>query len=126
MKKYIGNVSDFNGGVVRMLDSNKLLQPHYLGGANSQGDITYLSYEVSEVNPNFLKKNDLRFLTDDEVAHFFRGENMKGDKIAKPSYPKITEKDRLDMVRIVKEAIEDRESKGESVDFLYEILDKLV
>lgn len=91
MKKYIGNILDFNGGIVRMLNSKLELCPHVLGGANQTGDITYLSYEENDVNPQFLKKNNLRFLTEQEVAIFMRGENLKGEKLKKPEAPKFTE-----------------------------------
>ena len=90
MKKYIGNILDFNGGIVRMLNSKGELTPHYLGGANQTGDITFLSYEENEINPEYLRKNDLRFLTQKEVAIFFRGENLKGEKLKKPEMPKFT------------------------------------
>lgn len=87
MKKYIGNVIDFNGGIVRMLSDNRKLVPHVLGGANSEKeDLVFVSYEESRINPEYLRKNGLRFLTEEEVAHFFKGENMKGEKIEAPRY----------------------------------------
>lgn len=104
MKKYIGNVLDYNGGIVRMLDSDMLLQPHYLGGANCQGDITYISYEEDKVNPEFLRKNNLRFLTNEEVAVFFRGENLKGEKLKKPEAPKFTEEELAEYRKLMAQA----------------------
>ena len=87
MKKYIGNVIDFNGGIVRVLSDNRQLVPHILGGANSKKeDLVFLAYEESRINKEFLKKHNLRFLTEEEVTHFFRGENMKGEKIEAPRF----------------------------------------
>nr|DAU95913.1 MAG TPA: hypothetical protein [Caudoviricetes sp.] len=87
MKKYIGNILDFNGGVVRMLSENRTLVPHFMGGANStKEDLVFVSYEESRINPEYLQKNGLKFLTDEEVAHFFRGENIKGEKLERPQY----------------------------------------
>lgn len=126
MKQYIGNILDYNGGIVRMLDSDHTLQPHYLGGANSKGDITFLAYEPSEINKSFLESNNLRFLTREEVARFFRGENMEGEKLQKPTAPKFTEEQKLEMISFIKDSIKDREANGESCDFLYETLNRLV
>lgn len=127
MKKYIGNILNFNGGVVRMMNTKKQLIPHYLGGVNTKEDeLTFISYEESIVNPQFLKNNNLRFLTREEVIHFFRGENIKGEKIAKPEEPKITSEEKHELIRTIKEAIAEREANGERTNFLDEMLDKLV
>ena len=125
MKKYIGNVLDFNGGVVRMLNSKGELTPHYLGGANQEGDITFLSYDVSQVNKHFLEMNNLRFLTDSEVVAFFKGENLKGEKLKKPEAPKFTRAQLLKMIEDIKGAIEDLKANGESFDFLAGTLKRL-
>lgn len=125
MKKYIGTVSDYNGGTVRMMDSEKRLQPHVLGGANSEGDITFLSYEENDINPEFLRKNNLRFLSKQEVTAFMRGENLKGEKIKKPESPKFTNEQKKEIKRTVLEAIKELEQKGESTDFLRDVLKNL-
>lgn len=125
MKKYIGNVLDFNGGVVRMLNSKGELTPYYLGGANQEGDITFLSYDVSKVNKHFLAMNNLRFLTDSEVVAFFKGENLKGEKLKKPEAPKFTRAQLLEMIEETKGAIEDLKANGESFDFLVGALKRL-
>lgn len=107
MKHYIGSVSDFGGGIVRMLNTKNQLVPHVLGGANSKEDeLTFISYEETQVNPKFLENNNLRFLTKDEVIHFMRGENMQGEKIAKPEAPKFT-KEQLEYYKKLMEQVAD-------------------
>ena len=125
MKKYIGCVSDYNGGVVRMLNSKMELTPHYLGGANQEGDLTFSAYDVDLVNKEFLKKNNLRFLTDREVVAFFRGENLKGEKLKKPEAPRFTRDQLLEMIEDTKGFIEDLKEKGESFDYFLGTLDRL-
>nr|DAI34112.1 MAG TPA: hypothetical protein [Caudoviricetes sp.] len=102
MKKYIGSVSDFGGGIVRMLNNQNALIPHFKGGANcAKEDLVFVSYEETKVNKDFLAMNGIRFLTDEEVAHFFRGENMKGEKLKKPEAPKISEEEKAEMKRVI-------------------------
>ena len=125
MKKYIGNILDYNGGVVRMLSTKMELVPHYLGGANHNGDLTFISYDVDLVNKDFLKKHDLRFLTDSEVATFFRGENLKGEKLKKPEAPKFTKAQLLEMIEDTKGYIEDLKSRGEPFDYMVGALKRL-
>ena len=86
MKRYIGNVLDFEGGIVRMLNTNMCLVSHFQGGINTrEGDLVFKSYEESEVNLEALLKKGLRFLTKEEVVHFFRGEDLNGKKLEKPT-----------------------------------------
>lgn len=127
MKYYIGSVSDYNGGTVRMLNTKNQLVPHVLGGANSKEDeLTFISYEEKSINPEFLAKNNLRFLTENEVIHFMRGENLKGEKIAKPEAPKFSAEEKQQMIDEIKETIKEKEANGESVEFLCDMLNRLV
>lgn len=107
MKKYIGSVSDFGGGIVRVLNTKMQLVPHILGGANNTPDeLTFISYEETEVNPKFLEKNNVRFLTKDEIAHFMRGENMQGEKIKKPEAPKFTKEELEEYKKLLEQVAE--------------------
>lgn len=125
MKKYIGNVIDCNGGVVRMLNNQNVLIPHYQGGLNcTKEDLFFVSYEEAEVNKDFLAMNRIRFLTDEEVAHFFRGENMKGEKLKKPEAPKISEEEKAEMKRVIEETIKEYEAEGKGAKFMKELLAK--
>jgi hypothetical protein len=126
MKYYIGSVSDYNGGTVRMLNTKNQLVPHVLGGANSKEDeLTFISYEEKSINPEFLAKNNLRFLTENEVIHFMRGENLKGEKIAKPEAPKFSAEFLKEMIDDVKAEILERESNGENAEYFHDLLNRL-
>ena len=125
MKKYIGNILDFNGGVVRMLSENRTLVPHFMGGVNStKEDLVFVSYEEAKVNKDFLAMNGIRFLTDEEVAHFFRGENLKGEKLKKPEAPKISEEEKAEMKKAIEETIKEYEAEGKDAKFMKEMLAK--
>lgn len=126
MKKYIGSVSDFGGGIVRMLNNQNALIPHFQGGVNcTEEDLVFISYEEAKVNKNFLAMNGIRFLTDEEVAHFFRGENMKGEKIKKPEAPKFTEEQKAEMREDFEEIIKELKSKGEDYSHYERVLNNL-
>lgn len=125
MKKYIGNVIDCNGGVVRMLNTKGALIPHCQGGLNcTKEDLVFVSYEEAKVNKDFLAMNGIRFLTDEEVAHFFRGENMKGEKLKKPEAPKISEEEKAEMKKAIEETIKEYEAEGKEAKFMKEMLAK--
>lgn len=100
MKKYIGSVSEYTGQI-RMLDTNNIICPHVLGGANDKEGETheFVSYEESQVNLVNLEKNGLRFLTEDEVKHFLAGENIYGEKVAKPESPKFTKEQKEEIAK---------------------------
>lgn len=124
MKKYIGTVSEYTG-IVRMLNTRNALVPHYLGGANSgEEDLFFVSYEVERINKKFLEKHGLRFLTEEEVAHFFRGEDINGNPIEKPVAPKMTEQEKAEMKKLIEETIKDYEAEGKDTKFLKEMLSK--
>ena len=69
-----------------MLSTNMCLVPHVQGGANTKCDFVFKAYDEKDVNKEALLKKGLRFLTKEEVMHFFKGENMKGEKIEKPHF----------------------------------------
>lgn len=121
MKKYIGSVSEYTGQI-RMLDTKKVVVPHVLGGANDTEAHTFISYEESSINKEFLRKHGLRFLTEEEVAHFLRGENIYGEKVKKPEAPKISEKEKSEMKTLLEETIKEYEAEGKEAKFLKELL----
>lgn len=121
MKKYIGSVSEYTGQI-RMLDTKKVVVPHVLGGANDTEDHTFISYEESSINKEFLRKHGLRFLTEEEVAHFLKGENIYGEKVKKPEAPKISEKEKSEMKTLLEETIKEYEAEGKEAKFLKELL----
>jgi hypothetical protein len=123
MKKYIGSVSEYTGQI-RMLDTKKVVVPHILGGANDTDAHTFISYEESTINKEFLKKHGLRFLTEEEVAHFLKGENIYGEKVKKPEAPKISEKEKAEMKTLLEETIKEYEAEGKEAKFLKELLAK--
>ena len=121
MKKYIGSVSEYTGQI-RMLDTKKVVVPHVLGGANDTEAHTFISYEESSINKEFLRKHSLRFLTEEEVAHFLKGENIYGEKVKKPEAPKISEKEKSEMKTLLEETIKEYEAEGKEAKFLKELL----
>lgn len=121
MKKYIGSVSEYTGQI-RMLDTKKVVVPHVLGGANDTEAHTFISYEESSINKEFLRKHGLRFLTEEEVAHFLKGENIYGEKVKKPEAPKISEKEKSEMKTLLEETIKEYEAEGKEAKFLKELL----
>lgn len=121
MKKYIGSVSEYTGQI-RMLDTKKVVVPHILGGANDTEAHTFISYEESSINKEFLRKHGLRFLTEEEVAHFLKGENIYGEKVKKPEAPKISEKEKSEMKTLLEETIKEYEAEGKEAKFLKELL----
>lgn len=123
MKKYIGSVSEYTGQI-RMLDTKKVVVPHILGGANDTEAHTFISYEESSINKEFLRKHGLRFLTEEEVAHFLKGENIYGEKVKKPEAPKISEKEKAEMKTLLEEIIKKYEAEGKEAKFLKELLAK--
>lgn len=125
MKKYIGNVIDCNGGVVRMLNTKGALIPHCKGGVNTTADdLFFIAYEENQVNLEMLKKNNLRFLTEQEVAFFMKGENLKGEKLKKPEAPKISEEEKAEMKKAIEETIKEYEAEGKDAKFMKEMLAK--
>lgn len=121
MKKYIGSVSEYTGQI-RMLDTKKVVVPHVLGGANDTEAHTFISYEESSINKEFLRKHGLRFLTEEEVAHFLKGENIYGEKVKKPEAPKISEKEKSEMKTLLEETIKEYEAEGKEAKFLKKLL----
>lgn len=121
MKKYIGSVSEYTGQI-RMLDTKKVVVPHVLGGANDTEAHTFISYEESSINKEFLRKHGLRFLTEEEVVHFLKGENIYGEKVKKPEAPKISEKEKSEMKTLLEETIKEYEAEGKEAKFLKELL----
>lgn len=119
MKKYIGNILDINGGVVRMLNTKGILIPHCNGGINTnEDDLNFISYDETKVNKDFLEKNNLRFLTKNEVATFMRGENLKGEKLKKPEAPKLTDEQKKEYRKMILEALHDLKAQGKDTRFL--------
>lgn len=121
MKKYIGSVSEYTGQI-RMLDTKKVVVPHVLGGANDTEAHTFISYEESSINKESLRKHGLRFLTEEEVAHFLKGENIHGEKVKKPEAPKISEKEKSEIKTLLEEIIKGYEAEGKEAKFLKELL----
>lgn len=126
MKKYIGNVVNCNGGVVRMLNTKGALIPHYQGGINTtKDDLNFISYNENQVDIQELEDNNLRFLTDKEVSAFMKGENLKGEKLKKPEAPKVTEEEKAEMKKSIKETIKEYEANGREATFLKDLLKTL-
>ena len=125
MKKYIGNVSD--NGIVRVLNNKMKVIPHIQGGANTKStdDLVFISYEVSKVNPEFLRKNNLRFLTDEEVAHFMAAENIHGEKIKKPEAPKMSDAEKQETIRFLEEQLKEAQASGKDTYTIQKLLDNM-
>ena len=125
MKKYIGSVCEYTGQI-RMLNDNNVIVPHVLGGAGDTEKHTFISYEESLVNVEVLEKEGLRFLTDKEVMHFMRGENIYGEKVKKPEAPKISEEQKKEMKTLIEETIKEYEAEGKDAKFMKEMLIKFL
>lgn len=125
MKKYIGTVSD--NGIVRVLNNKMEVIPHIQGGANTKStdDLVFLSYEVDKVNPEFLRKNNLRFLTDEEMARFVSGENIYGEKIKKPEAPKMSDAEKQETIRFLEEQLKEAQASGKDTSTIQKLLDNM-
>lgn len=125
MKKYIGTVSD--NGIVRVLNNKMEVIPHIQGGANTKStdDLVFLSYEVDKVNPEFLRKNNLRFLTDEEMARFVSGENIYGEKIKKPEAPKMSDAEKQETIRFLEEQLKEAQASGKDTSTIKKLLDNM-
>ena len=126
MKRYIGSVSEYTGQI-RMLDTNNIICPHVLGGANDKEGETheFVSYEESQVNLVNLEKNGLRFLTEDEVKHFLAGENIYGEKVAKPEAPEFTKEQKLEMAEFFERYLEEFNVDEEEREMLLKKIKRL-
>lgn len=125
MKKYIGTVSD--NGIVRVLNNKMEVIPHIQGGANTKStdDLVFLSYEVDKVNPEFLRKNNLRFLTDEEMARFVSGENIYGEKIKKPEAPKMSDAEKQETIKFLEEQLKEAQASGKDTSTIQKLLDNM-
>lgn len=125
MKKYIGSVSD--NGIVRVLNNKMEVIPHIQGGANTKStdDLVFLSYEVDKVNPEFLRKNNLRFLTDEEMARFVSGENIYGEKIKKPEAPKMSDAEKQETIKFLEEQLKEAQASGKDTSTIQKLLDNM-
>lgn len=125
MKKYIGTVSD--NGIVRVLNNKMEVIPHIQGGANTKStdDLVFFSYEVDKVNPEFLRKNNLRFLTDEEMARFVSGENIYGEKIKKPEAPKMSDAEKQETIKFLEEQLKEAQASGKDTSTIQKLLDNM-